>query len=313
MTEFAEASMNHGGDTLRIALLQHTCGPDKQENFARAESLLRDAARQGAQLAVTQELFTTLYFPQREDVAAFDLAEPIPGPTTQRLSKLAGELSLSISASIFEKRAAGLYHNTTVMIGPDGSLRGRYRKMHIPDDPGFYEKYYFTPGDAGHNAGDTATGDDAGWRTFDVASARVGTLICWDQWFPEAARLTALHGAQVLLYPTAIGWIPSEPRDVQLQQREAWRTVQIAHAITNGVFVAACNRVGVEADTTFWGGSFVVDPTGRVIAQADQTRPQVLLADLDLSLIDAQRQAWPFLRDRRIDAYGHLLRRHLEP
>lgn len=309
--------MTDHSNQLRIALLQHACGPDRQENLARAESLLRDAARQGAQLAVTQELFTTLYFPQREDAAAFDLAEPIPGPTTQRLGELAGELKLSISASIFEKRAAGLYHNTTVMIGRDGSLRGRYRKMHIPDDPGFYEKYYFTPGDAGHSpshdACGAAAGDDAGWRTFNVASARVGTLICWDQWFPEAARLTALHGAQVLLYPTAIGWITSEPRDVQLQQREAWRTVQIAHAITNGVFVAACNRVGVEGDTTFWGGSFVADPTGRVIAQADQTRPQALLADLDLSLIDAQRRAWPFLRDRRIDAYGHLLRRHLEP
>jgi N-carbamoylputrescine amidase len=309
MSAFAETSMNQGGDTLRIALLQHACGPDVQENFARAESLLRDAARQGAQLAVTQELFTTLYFPQREEDAAFALAEPIPGPTTQRLSALAAELKLSVSASIFEKRAAGLYHNTTVMIGPDGSLRGRYRKMHIPDDPGFYEKYYFTPGDAG----DAASGNDAGWRTFDVASARVGTLICWDQWFPEAARLTTLHGAQVLLYPTAIGWIPSEPRDVQLQQREAWRTVQIAHAITNGVFVAACNRVGVEGDTTFWGGSFVADPTGRVIAQADDTQPQVLMADIDLSVIDAQRHAWPFLRDRRIDAYAQLLRRHLEP
>ncbi len=296
--------MATGTQALRLALLQHACERDKAANLARVEAMLREAAAAGAQLAVTQELFTTLYFAQTEEDGHFTLAEPIPGPTTQRLGELAAELKLAISASIFEKRAAGLFHNTTVVIGPDAALRGAYRKMHIPDDPGFFEKYYFTPGDS-------MPSTDPGWRTFEVGGAQVGTLICWDQWFPEAARLTTLRGAQVLLYPTAIGWIPSEPRDVQFQQREAWRTMQVSHAIANGVFVAACNRVGTEGQITFWGSSFVADPSGRVIAQAEEAVEQVLLVDLDLSLIDAQRQAWPFLRDRRVDAYGDLLRRYV--
>lgn len=266
----------------------------------RALDLARKAAEGGATLAVTQELFASRYFPQQEDEKHFELAEPIPGPTTQRLAQAARELRIFIAGSLFERRAPGIHHNTSVLINPAGEIVGKYRKMHVPDDPCFFEKYYFTPGDLGfqvHAAGDL----------------RVGMLVCWDQWFPEAARLTALRGAQLLLYPTAIGWIPQDPPEVQQRQRRAWQTVQHAHAITNGVFVAAVNRVGVEGDIRFWGSSFVADPSGQVIAEGSSDNDEVIFADLDLSCIASTRQQWPFLRDRRIDAYGDLSRRYVDP
>jgi N-carbamoylputrescine amidase len=284
--------------SMKLALIQHACPVDQsqQANLDRACELIRAAADEGARLAVTQELFTTPYFPQAEDADRFDLAEPIPGPTTDRLSQLAAERGIAISASLFEKRAAGVYHNTAVMIDSDGQLLGRYRKMHIPDDPGFYEKFYFTPG-------------DLGFKVLPAGGAGVGMLVCWDQWFPEAARLTAMQGADLLLYPTAIGWVDEDPADVQQQQREAWCTMHKAHAIANGVYVAAVNRVGREGALHFWGGSFIADPSGRVIAEASENEAQVLTAELDLSRIEQARRAWPFLRDRRIDAYAPLTRR----
>jgi N-carbamoylputrescine amidase len=284
--------------SLKLALLQHACPPgqSKQAHFDRAAGLIRQAAEQGAELAVTQELFATPYFPQTADPDQFDLAEPIPGPSTEALGDLARQLGIDISASLFERRAAGVYHNTSVLIDRDGQLLGRYRKMHIPDDPGFYEKFYFTPG-------------DLGFRVLPSQRTGVGMLICWDQWFPEAARLTAMQGADLLLYPTAIGWVDEDSEAEQAQQREAWRTMHKAHAIANGVYVAAINRVGREGGITFWGGSFVCDPTGQVIAEAGETNEQVLLADLELGRIEAFRRGWPFLRDRRIDAYEPLTRR----
>ena len=291
---------------LQLALLQHASPVDASpaENLDTCCRLARDAARQGAQLIVTQELFTAHYFPQVEDESLCNLAEPIPGPTTDRLSKLAAELKVAISASLFEKRAPGIYHNTTVTLGPDGAVIGKYRKMHIPDDPRFYEKYYFTPG-------------DLGWQTFDLtghaAKPRIGTLVCWDQWFPEAARLTALRGAELLLYPTAIGYYnhpeQGEPADVREHQRLAWQTMMRSHAIANGVFVAAANRIGTERDLTFWGSSFVCGPDGAIIVEASKDKEQVLLTEIDLDRIEPQRRGWPFLRDRRIDAYTGLLQR----
>ena len=302
--------------TLKIALLQHACPVDATpaDNLATCTRLARQAAEQGAQLIVTQELFTAHYFPQVEDDALCDLAEPIPGPTSQSLAALSNELSVTISASLFEKRAAGVYHNTTVTFGPDGDTLGKYRKMHIPDDPRFYEKYYFTPG-------------DLGWQTFEmpehandieaatprVAGPTVGTLVCWDQWFPEAARMTAMKGAELLLYPTAIGYYNhetlGEPADVRAQQREAWQTMMRSHAIANGVYVAAANRIGTERDLTFWGSSFVCGPDGAIIEQASTDQEEVLIVDLDLDRIEPQRRGWPFLRDRRIDSYKSLLDR----
>ena len=292
--------------TLNIALLQHACPVNAaaQDNVETCCRLARDAAKQGAQLIVTQELFAAHYFPQVEDEMLCDLAEPIPGPTSARMADLAAELSVTISASLFEKRAPGVYHNTTATFGPGGELIGKYRKMHIPDDPRFYEKYYFSPG-------------DLGWQSFDIPvednAARVGTLVCWDQWFPEAARLTAMRGAELLLYPTAIGYYNDaelgEPPAVREQQRDAWQTMMRSHAIANGVYVAAANRVGTERDLTFWGSSFVCAPDGRVIAQACPDQEEVLFAELDLDAIEAQRRGWPFLRDRRIDAYRGLLDR----
>jgi len=292
--------------TLQLALLQHACPVDAApaENLETCCRLIRQAAKDGAQLIVTQELFTAHYFPQVEDDALCDLAEPIPGPTSERLGKLAGELGVAISASLFEKRAPGVYHNTTVTFGTTGTPIGKYRKMHIPDDPRFYEKYYFTPG-------------DLGWQTFDLKqggnAARVGTLVCWDQWFPEAARLTTMRGAELLLYPTAIGYYNDatlgEPSAVREAQREAWQTMMRSHAIANGVYVAAANRIGTERDLTFWGSSFVCGPDGVFIAQASTDREEVLAVELDLDRIEAQRRGWPFLRDRRIDAYSPLLGR----
>jgi N-carbamoylputrescine amidase len=287
--------------SLRIALLQHACGDDPSANLTTCTDMIRDAAGQGAQLIVTQELFRSRYFATVEDDARFDLAEPIPGPTTQALGELARELKVSLSASLFERRAAGLYHNTSVMIGPSGQITGKYRKMHIPDDPGYYEKYYFTPGDLGFLSHGVAAGG---------GEAQVGMLVCWDQWYPEAARLTALQGAELLLYPTAIGWYFDEPEDERTAQRDAWITIQRSHAIANGVYVAAANRIGREADSIFWGSSFIADPMGRILAEASTDQPEVLLAELDLTRIEHYRRRWNlFLRDRRIDAYGGITQR----
>ena len=287
--------------TVRIALIQHACPPtgDGGGHLGKAIDMIRDAAGQGADIVVTQELFTRHYFPQTEDETNFALAEPIPGPTSQVLCDLARELRIELVASLFERRAAGVYHNTAVMIGATGAIAGLYRKMHIPDDPRFYEKYYFTPGDA----------DDPGWAVWHTRRAAAGVLICWDQWFPEAARLSALHGAEILFYPSAIGWYHGETPTDRRQQQEAWQIVQRSHAITNGVFVASINRVGIEADLQFWGGSFIADPGGTIIAEASADEPAVLIADCDLSLIDTYRQSWPFLRDRRVDAYSQITRR----
>lgn len=301
---FKITAMSHA-HALTLALIQHAApGLDdraKRANFDTACDMIRDAASRGAQLVATEELFTAAYFPQIEEESRFALAEPIPGPTTGRLCDLAKELGIDITASLFEKRAAGVYHNTSVLINAKGEITGKYRKMHIPDDPRFYEKYYFTPGDLGFTACPVV--DDR---------ARMGMLICWDQWFPEAARLTALRGAQVLCYPTAIGWYHGETDKDRHAQRQAWQTIQKSHAIANGVFVAAINRIGTEDELTFWGSSFVADPTGQVIAEGPMDQPAVVMAECDLSLIDTQRRGWPFLRDRRIDAYQPLTRRLLD-
>jgi N-carbamoylputrescine amidase len=288
--------------SVKLGLVQHACGPDARKNVDTACDMIRQAAARGAQIVATQELFASTYFCQVQDEARFALAEPIPGAATQRLGALAKELGIHLTASLFEKRAPGIFHNTSVMLDPSGEIVGKYRKMHIPDDPRFFEKYYFTPG-------------DLGWQTQSLQlpePVTTGLLVCWDQWYPEAARLTALRGAQILFYPTAIGWFHGETPEDRKQQREAWQTMQRAHAIANGVFVAAINRVGVEDDLTFWGGSFVADPGGVVIAQAPLDEPAVLVAECDLSRIDALRQGWPFFRDRRIDAYGDLTRRYVD-
>jgi len=326
--------MREGKNMVRIGLIQHACPVEAEPaaNLDKAVGMIRDAAAQGAQIIATQELFISHYFPQVEDERLLALAEPIPGPTSQRLCELAKELKVELTASLFEKRAPGVYHNTSIMIDTQGQIIGKYRKMHIPDDPRFYEKYYFTPGDAPATPGTPESGPGVpgegasapgeaphgqvgfrgGWQVQQTRSARTGMLICWDQWFPEAARLTALHGAQILFYPTAIGWYHGETETDKAQQRDAWIIMQRAHAIANGVFVAAINRVGVEKDLTFWGGSFVADPGGTIIAQADGQREQILLADCDLSKIETYRHGWPFLRDRRVDAYSELTRRLID-
>lgn len=285
--------------TLPVALIQHACSSSPDDNLQRSISGIRKAAKQGAQLILLQELHTSLYFCQTENTRHFDLAESIPGPTTKLLGELAKELQVVIVASLFEKRAAGLYHNTAVVLELDGSLAGRYRKMHIPDDPGYYEKFYFTPGDLGFQPIATSVG-------------KLGVLICWDQWFPEAARLMALAGADLLLYPTAIGWDAEDDDAEQLRQREAWQTIQRAHAVANGLPVLSCNRIGVEtapdsdSEIHFWGSSFVAGPQGELLAQAAVDKDAVLMADIDLQRSEAVRRIWPYLRDRRIDAYADL-------
>ena len=285
-----------------LGLVQMSCAPDPAVNMAKAVKGVREAARRGAQIICLQELFRSQYFCQTEDHKFFGLAEPIPGPSTAELGKLAAELGVVIIASLFEKRAEGLYHNTAAVIDADGRLLGRYRKMHIPDDPQYYEKFYFTPG-------------DLGFRSWDTRFGRIGVLVCWDQWYPEAARLTAMSGAQILFYPTAIGWLPGEKAEHGAQQQAAWETIQRSHAIANGVFVCAVNRVGHEEGPTggleFWGGSFVSDPGGRIIAQGG-TGEEVLTATLDLGKVDTSRTHWPFLRDRRIDAYADITKRYLD-
>ena len=293
-----------------VGLVQMSAGPEPENNLQHAIEIVRDAAGRGAQIICLPELFQTQYFCQREDAALFDLAEPIPGPTTAKLSELAKQLRIVLIASLFEKRAAGVYHNTAAMFDSDGTLRGLYRKMHIPDDPLYYEKFYFTPG-------------DLGFRAFDTNVGRVGTLVCWDQWYPEGARLTALQGAQVLFYPTAIGWHPAEKAEFGKAQHDAWRTIQRAHAIANGVYVAVVNRVGFEtgnirgksaagAGLEFWGGSFFCDPFGRVLAEASHDKEEILMGEVDLHQLEDIRRNWPFLRDRRIDSYGPITNRLID-
>jgi N-carbamoylputrescine amidase len=297
-------------DKFRVGLVQMSATPDPDKNLQRAIDRVHQAAAKGAHIVCLPELFQTQYFCQREDAALFDLAEPIPGPTTSRLSEVARQLKVVLIASLFEKRAPGVYHNTAVMIDSDGSLRGIYRKMHIPDDPLYYEKYYFTPG-------------DLGFKAFDTQVGRVGTLVCWDQWYPEGARLTALQGAQVLFYPTAIGWHPDEKEQFGQAQYDAWQTIQRAHAIANGVYVAVVNRVGFEdgdirgnkasgKGLEFWGGSFLADPFGRLIAVASHDKEEILIGDVDLRALEDIRRNWPFLRDRRIDAYAPITSRLID-
>ena len=297
-------------DKFRVGLVQMSATPDPDKNLQRAIDRLRQAAAKGTQIVCLPELFQTQYFCQREDAALFDLAEPIPGPTTSRLSEVAKQLKIVLVASLFEKRAPGVYHNTAVMIDSDGSLRGIYRKMHIPDDPLYYEKFYFTPG-------------DLGFKAFDTQVGRVGTLVCWDQWYPEGARLTALQGALVLFYPTAIGWHPDEKEHFGASQYDAWQTIQRAHAIANGVYVAVVNRVGFEEGDVrgnkapgkgleFWGGSFISDPFGRVIAHASHDKEEILIGDVDMRALEDIRRNWPFLRDRRIDAYAPITSRLID-
>lgn len=287
---------------LRVGLVQQPCVDIREQNLATSEAGIREAAEMGAKLVMLQELHTSLYFCQHESTDLFDLAEPIPGPSTQFLASLAKELGIVLVGSLFERRAAGLYHNTAVVLEKDGSLAGKYRKMHIPDDPGYYEKFYFTPGDLGFTPIQTSVG-------------KLGLLVCWDQWYPEAARMMALAGADLLLYPTAIGWNPDDAVEERQRQRDAWVTIQRAHAVANGLPVLVANRVGHESDpsqrtrgSTFWGHSFVAGPQGEFLAKAGEGA-EVLVVDVDLARSENVRRWWPFLRDRRIDAYGDLTRR----
>ncbi|MGA7296229.1 MAG: carbon-nitrogen hydrolase [Rhodanobacteraceae bacterium] len=288
---------------LKVALLQETDHGSRDANLDAIEAGLRAAAARGAQLVLLQELHSGAYFCQRENVAVFDQAEPIPGPSSERIGALAAELQLVVVASLFERRAAGLYHNTALVFDRSSEIAGRYRKMHIPDDPGFYEKFYFTPGDLGFEPIDTSVG-------------RLGVLVCWDQWYPEAARLMALAGADLLLYPTAIGWDPQDDDAEMARQRDAWITVQRGHAVANGLPLLACNRTGFEPDPEdaksgirFWGSSFVAGPQGEILAEAGKDKAQLLLADIDMARSEDVRRTWPFLRDRRIDAYADLSKR----
>jgi len=291
-------------NVLRVACIQHACIDSREANLDRTIALVREAAVAGARLVLLQELHAGPYFCQVEDPACFDRAEPIPGPGTELLGALARELGIVLVGSLFERRAPGLYHNTAVVFERDGTLAGRYRKMHIPDDPAYYEKFYFTPGDLGFTPVSTSVGT-------------LGVLVCWDQWYPEAARLMALAGADMLLYPTAIGWDPRDDESEKTRQRDAWVTVQRAHAVANGIPVLVANRVGHEADPSghgaglqFWGHSFVAGPQGELLAVAGEVEPEILLADLDLRRSEDVRRIWPFLRDRRIDAYGDLVLRY---
>jgi N-carbamoylputrescine amidase len=294
----------------RVGLVQMSCGPDPDENLEKAAQRVREAAEAGAQVVCLPELFRTQYFCQREDADLFDLAEPVPGPTTQRIAEIAREKKVSVVVSVFERRAAGVYHNTAAVLDTDGTLKGIYRKMHIPDDPLYYEKYYFTPG-------------DLGYKCFDTEYGNIGTLVCWDQWYPEGARLTAIQGANVIFYPTAIGWHPAEKAQYGHAQHDAWRTIQRAHAIANGVYVAVVNRVGHEtgnirgnqaegAGLEFWGGSFLCDPFGQVILEAAHDREEILVGDVDPKQMETVRRNWPFLRDRRIDSYAPITSRFID-
>ncbi len=292
-------------NTLRVGLIQQSCGEDRDVNLANSIEGVRKAASLGARLVVLQELHTGVYFCQCEDPANFDLSETIPGPSTDTLGSVAKDFGVVLVASLFERRAPGLYHNTAVVFEKDGSIVGKYRKMHIPDDPGFYEKFHFTPGDLGFNPIDTSIG-------------KLGVLVCWDQWYPEAARLMSLAGAEILIYPTAIGWDPRDGDDEKIRQRDAWLTIQRAHAIANGIPVISVNRCGFEPDPAgigagidFWGNSFAAGPQGEVLVQADVDE-DVLVVDIEKGRSEAVRRIWPFLRDRRIDAYGDLLKRYID-
>ena len=289
----------------KVGLVQMAMSPEPAKNLDRAVARVREARRAGADVVCLPELFRTQYFCQREDASLFDLAEPVPGPTTEALGRAAKETGAVVVAPIFERRAPGLYHNSAAIIDADGQVRGLYRKMHIPDDPAFYEKFYFTPG-------------DLGFRAFDTQAGRIGTLICWDQWYPEGARLTALQGAAILFYPTAIGWHPHEKEAFGAAQRDAWRTIQRSHAIANGVYVAAVNRVGHEkpvpdgAGLEFWGTSFLADPFGVVVAEASTNKEEIVVGEVDLARLEDVRRNWPFLRDRRIDAYAGIDKRYID-
>ncbi len=297
-------------DNFNIGLIQMHCTPEPDDNVSRAVAHVREAARRGAHVICLPELFRTQYFCQREEHSFFDLAEPIPGPTTKVFGDLSRELNVTIVVSLFERRAAGVYHNTAAVMGENGTLRGIYRKMHIPDDPLYYEKFYFTPG-------------DLGYKVFDVPQGRVGTLVCWDQWYPEGARLTAMQGAQVLFYPTAIGWHPDEKEEWGEAQHDAWRTIQRSHAIANGVYVAVVNRVGHEQGDIrgnraegkglqFWGGSFIADPFGRIVAEASHDKEEILIGEVNPKKMEEIRRNWPFLRDRRIDSYAPITKRMID-
>jgi N-carbamoylputrescine amidase len=287
----------------KLGLIQMSCGVGVEENLQKALSRIGQAAQRGAQIICLQELFRSQYFCQKQDATIFDLAEPIPGPSTEALGAAARQHEVVIVGSLFERRDAGVYHNTAVVLDADGSLLGTYRKMHIPDDPLYYEKYYFTPG-------------DQGYRCFDTRYGRIGVLVCWDQWYPEGARLTALQGAKVLFYPTAIGWHPAEKAQYGSAQHDAWRTMQRAHAIANGVYVAAVNRVGHEGPSEggleFWGRSFVSDPFGVVLSEASSHEEEILVVECDLAHLESVRRNWPFLRDRRIDSYGQIVNRLID-
>jgi len=287
--------------SITVALIQMSCSLTPADNLKKALDRIKQAAKQGAQIICLQELFHSRYFCQSEDDDRFGLAESIPGPTSKALAKAAAAAKVVLIGSIFERRAEGLYHNTAVVFEKNGALAGTYRKMHIPDDPCYYEKFYFTPGDA-----------QPGFKPIDTSLGKIGTLVCWDQWYPEAARLTALGGARLLFYPTAIGWHLKETPEMKAAQADAWELMQRSHALANGCFVCAVNRVGREDNLDFWGGSFIADPFGRIIAKASPGKEEILLARCDLSSIDWTRRHWPFLRDRRVDAYGGILSRYLD-
>jgi len=291
--------------TFRVGLVQMAMSTDPRENEEKAAARVEEAARRGAEVVCLPELYRSRYFCQREDHAFFDLAEDVPGPSSQRFQAVARKAGVAVIVPIFERRAPGLYHNSALLVDADGTIRGTYRKMHIPDDPAFYEKFYFTPG-------------DLGFRAFDLAAGRVGALICWDQWYPEGARLTALQGASILFYPTAIGWHPGEKARYGAAQRDAWQTIQRSHAIANGVYVGSVNRVGFEpgaagqAGLEFWGSSFLCDPFGQVLLEGTTDREEILVGEVELGRIEEVRRNWPFLRDRRIDAYQGIEKRFLD-
>ncbi len=292
-------SRSKAKNQVTLGLVQMSAGDNPDANLAKAIERISAAAKKGAQIVCLQELFRSRYFCQAEDARNFQLAETIPGPTTEALGTLARTKELVVVASLFEKRSVGLYHNTAVILDADGKLLGKYRKMHIPDDPLYYEKFYFTPG-------------DLGFPSFQTRYAKIAVLVCWDQWFPEGARLAVLSGAEILFYPTAIGWIPKEPRGVARSQRDAWELIQRSHAVANGVYVAATNRVGREGKIKFWGSSFVAGPFGEIVARGSSEREEVIIAPCPLGRIAETRESWPFLRDRRVDAYGPLQSRFLE-
>lgn len=286
---------------IKVGLVQMSCSANKEENLKKAIAKVKEAAAKGAEIVCLQELFTSLYFCDVEDYNNFKLAEPVPGPSSEALSKTAKELAVVIIASLFEKRTEGIYHNTTVVLDADGTYLGKYRKMHIPDDPAYYEKFYFTPG-------------DLGYKIFKTKFAKIGVLICWDQWYPEAARITSLMGAEILFYPTAIGWATSQNEETNTEQYNAWQTIQCSHAIANGVHVVSVNRVGLEQNGAmkFWGGSFVANPFGSLIYKASNENEEVIVVEIDTSKTDSYRTHWPFLRDRRIDSYEPITKRFID-